>query len=130
MTTAKKVLVIDDEVRIVDIIDSYFKVNGFEVKKAYNGRNGLNILKKDSSIDLVILDEKMPVLGGEEFLKEIKRLKIEVPVLVLTGSINLSQLDDSVKKLYKKILIKPVRLSKLLHLANRMMASSTKKRSR
>jgi len=121
MTVAKKILVIDDEVRIVEIIDSYFKLHGFQVKKAYDGRRGLNILKKDPSINLVILDEKMPVLGGEGFLREIKRLKIEVPVLVLTGSINLTQLDDDVKKLYKKILIKPVRLSRLLNLANRMM---------
>jgi len=128
MTAGKKVLVIDDEDRIVDIIDSYFKVNGLEVKKAYDGRKGLNALKKDPSIGLVILDEKMPVLGGEEFLKEIKKLKIEVPVLVLTGSINLTQLDESVKKLYKKILIKPVRLSRLLNLANRLMVNKSGKK--
>lgn len=127
MKSEKKVLVIDDEVSIVEIIDSFFRANGLNVTKAYDGRKGLNILKKDSSIGLVIVDEKMPGLGGTEFLKEIKRLDIKTPVLVLTGSINLTQLDDSVKKLCKKILIKPVRLSELLKISNRMMRKTVKK---
>ena len=128
MKKARKVLVIDDEANIVDIIDSFFKVNGLEVRKAYDGRKGLDILKKDPSIDLVILDEKMPGLGGKEFLKELKILKIETPVLVLTGSINLTQLDESLRRLYKKVLIKPVRLSRLLNLANRMIDSNTREK--
>ncbi|MFC1570634.1 response regulator [Candidatus Omnitrophota bacterium] len=127
MKREKKVLVIDDEVCIVDIIDSFFKANGLSVERAHDGKKGLNMLKKDPSIDLVIVDEKMPGLGGTDFLKEIERLKIKTPVLVLTGSINLTQLDESVKRLCNKILIKPVRLSELLKISNRLMSKTVKK---
>ena len=127
MRSRRKVLVIDDEARIVDIIDTFFRANGLSVRKAYDGRKGLNVLKKDSSIGLVILDEKMPGFGGTEFLRKVKELDIKVPVIVLSGSINLSQLDDSVKKLYQKIFIKPVRLSELLKVSSRMLDKTGKK---
>lgn len=117
----KKILIIDDEAHIVDIIETYLKVHGMLIKKAYEGRKALSILKKDKSIDLIILDEKMPGMGGSVFLKELKRIKVDVPIIILTGSLNLSQFDRSTKGLYEKMMIKPVRLSELLKVINRVL---------
>lgn len=118
----KKILIIDDEAHIVDILETYLKVHEFSVKTAYEGRKALSILKKDKSIDLIILDEKMPGMGGSVFLKELKKIKVNSPVIILTGSLNLSQFDRSSKGLYEKMLIKPVRLSELLKVVNRVLS--------
>ena len=117
----KRILVIDDEPRIVEILDSYLTFQKFKVEKAYDAQDGLEILQK-KAIDLVILDEKMPGMGGEAFLKSMKKLKMNIPVVVLTGSVNISQMHRSVRKIYKHILFKPVRLSELVELVNELLA--------
>ncbi len=125
----KNILVIDDERQIVEILDNFLTLQGFKVKKAYDGQQGLDILKSGKQVDLIILDEKMPGMGGTVFFKEVKKLEIDVPVIVLTGSVTMSQIDHSVKKEYKHILVKPVRLSELLELMNKLLASKAKGRS-
>ncbi|MFC1480336.1 response regulator [Candidatus Omnitrophota bacterium] len=117
------ILVVDDEPRIVEILNRFLCLRGYEVKKAYNGHEGLNILKKSKQIDLVILDEKMPGMSGEVFFEEIKKHGMDIPVVLLTGSIGVEQLARQKRKLFKHILYKPVRLSKLVELINRILAS-------
>jgi DNA-binding NtrC family response regulator len=129
MMRGKSILVIDDERRIVEILDSFLTLQGFEVKKAYDGQEGLNILKSAGPVDLIILDEKMPGMGGAAFLEEMKKLKMDIPVVVLTGSIAMSQLDNSAKRTYKHVLVKPVRLSELLELMDKLLASKARKTS-
>lgn len=117
----KNILVVDDEPQIVEVLERFLSMQNFNVKTALDGHRGLDILLKSRSLDLLILDEKMPEMKGEDFLKEMERLKIEVPVIVLTGSLSIAQLDPARRKRYKHILIKPVRLTELLELINTLM---------
>jgi DNA-binding response OmpR family regulator len=119
-----KILVIDDTLEIVDILFRFLSMKGFEVKKTYNGRDGLNAIKKDRSIDLILLDEKMTGIDGVGVLKELKKLKEKVPVIVLTSSFGISQPDrfSEVKyKYFKKLMYKPVRLTELLKEINNVL---------
>jgi DNA-binding NtrC family response regulator len=117
---------VDDEPQIADMVGDFLSLNGVAIKKAYSGSKGLSIAKKNKGIGLIILDEKMPGMGGGAFLKEMKALKTDIPVVLLTGSINLSQMDDSTKGQYHKVLIKPVRLSVILKLVKKMLRSGRK----
>ena len=78
-----KILVVDDEEKIRDIIKEYLEFEGFEYIEAENGVEAINILKKEQ-VDLVLLDVMMPKIDGIKVLKEI-RAKGNTPVILLTA---------------------------------------------
>lgn len=82
-TTMAKILVVDDEEKIRDIITEYLEFEGFEYIEAENGVEAINILKKEK-VDLVLLDVMMPKIDGIKVLKEI-RSKGSTPVILLTA---------------------------------------------
>ena len=109
-----KILVIDDEVRIVEIIAKCLSLRGFKVEKAYGGREALDKIEKNHSIDLIILDKKMPGVDGVAVMRELKKTGCEIPVIVITGSISKFQLTHIKGARFDHVLFKPLRLSKLL----------------
>ena len=80
-----KILIIDDEEAVRDTLENALRREGYELFFAENGKEGLSVFKKVSPI-LIILDLRMPVMDGFEFLEEIK-IKPTDPfsVTVLTG---------------------------------------------
>lgn len=116
------ILVIDDETQIVEILEEFLVSEGFNVEKAYNGREGLDRLK-DLHPDLILLDEKMPELGGTAFREGMKHLGKDIPVIVLTGSIGIGQKEEMNKEEYGYLLFKPVRLSELKKLIDEILTS-------
>ena len=77
-----KILVVDDEYLIRDVIKEYALNDGYEVLEAENGLDALKIINKED-IDLMILDIMMPKLDGYSVLKEIKDKNI--PVIMLSA---------------------------------------------
>ena len=75
-----KILVVDDEKEIADLLEIYLISDGFEVLKAYNGEEGLRILEQEK-VDLMLLDVMMPGIDGLEMCRRIKiyRLLLSVP---------------------------------------------------
>lgn len=80
-----RILVIDDEPSIRDLLHTVLTRRGHEVVTASNGRNGLARFREDRP-GLTILDLKMPDLGGLDVLKEIKAFDRETAVIILTGN--------------------------------------------
>ncbi len=80
----QKILVIDDEKAIVDIIKFNLEKEGYHVFTAYNGEEGLNEIDNINP-DMVILDVMMPKKDGFTLGKEIKELKSEQPIIFLTA---------------------------------------------
>lgn len=78
-----KVLVVDDDVNISDLIEIYLVKEGYKVYKAHNGREALKIFN-EKQVDLVILDIMMPEMDGYETLKEIRKTS-QVSVVMLTA---------------------------------------------
>ncbi len=81
----KKVLTIDDNVAIVETLELFLKLQGFAVKGAHNGHDGLAVAR-DFMPDLVLLDVIMPGMTGHEVcisLKQDDRLK-NIPVIFVT----------------------------------------------
>jgi len=95
-TTSRKyrVLVVDDERRMVGFIRLNLEQDGFEVIEAYNGSEALERLR-DSLPDLILLDVMMPDIDGFEVLRMIREIS-QVPVIMLTAK---SEEDDKVKGL-------------------------------
>ena len=110
---ATRVLIIDDEPRIIEILEAFLEMEGYSVISASNGKQALRKLGNSSSVDLVIVDEKMPVMNGTEFLRRLRAVDPDLPVIVLTGSLNAKEIKELDRELYQHIMVKPVRLSEL-----------------
>lgn len=80
-----KILVIDDEEGIRSLLDTLLRRKGYEVVLADSGQKGLNLFRRERP-DVVVLDLKMPEMDGVTVLKEIRRLALSQPVIVLTGA--------------------------------------------
>jgi len=80
-----KVLVVDDEPRIVTGVQRYFERAGFEVSVAYDGPTGLAMALSEQP-DLVILDLTLPGMDGLDVCREIRR-ESDVPIIMLTARV-------------------------------------------
>ena len=77
------ILVVDDEVKIVELIAAYLKKEKFSVFSAFDGMEALKIFNEEK-IDLIILDLMLPSLSGEEVCLEIRK-NSNVPIIMLTA---------------------------------------------
>ena len=77
------ILVCDDDREIVDAIEIYLMQEGYQILKAYNGREALDIVKKET-VHLLILDLMMPELDGIHAMMEIRK-KSSIPIIVLSA---------------------------------------------
>ncbi len=78
-----KLLIVDDEVRIREVIKEYAHLNGHSVKEAHDGLEALEIFERED-FDVVVLDIMMPNLDGYSTCKKMKALK-NVPIIILSA---------------------------------------------
>ncbi len=88
--SAKKILVVDDEAKISEVIKSYLEHDGYKVSTALNGKAALNGYN-DFNPDLIILDLMLPDISGEDICKRIRK-NSSVPIIMLTAKVS----DDEV----------------------------------
>ena len=79
-----KVLMIEDEPVTANVVKEALELNGMEADIAGDGKKGLELMKTNE-YDLVLLDLKVPQLSGEEVLKEIRRVRPYVFVIIYTN---------------------------------------------
>jgi two-component system alkaline phosphatase synthesis response regulator PhoP len=83
---AKKILVIDDEMQIVEICSDYIKAAGFDVITASNGLKGLAAVRREKP-DLIVLDLMMPEMDGLDFCRTLRR-ENDTPIIILTARVD------------------------------------------
>jgi DNA-binding response OmpR family regulator len=79
-----RILIVEDEKSLADIIKKGLEEEGYAVDVVYNGEEGLFVAENEPS-DLVILDIMLPVIDGMTILKKIRKAGIKTPVLMLTA---------------------------------------------
>ena len=101
-----KVLVVDDEEDVVEVIQDRLEAYGFTVVTA---GNGLEALKKLSAerFDGVFLDVKMPEMGGIEALEEIRKRDRKIPVIIITSSSTREAAIEAMAKGANEYVLKP-----------------------
>ena len=80
-----KILVVDDEEKIIQVIQSYLEHEGFQVLPAINGTAALQLFDREAP-DLVILDLMLPDISGEEICRTLRK-KSRVPIIMLTAKV-------------------------------------------
>ena len=88
-----KVLLVDDEKEFVVVLSERLEIRGFDVKTALSGEEALRWIYK-SEFDVVLLDVMIPGENGMEILKEIKRARPFIHVIMLTGH---AKIDTAVR---------------------------------
>ena len=105
-------LVIDDEKNIREGLAANFELEGYAVKTAASGEEGLDLISK-GDIDLVITDLRMPGITGEEVLKHVATTTPGIPVIVLTGHGSIDSAVDAMRHGAYDFLTKPLNLDQL-----------------
>jgi DNA-binding response OmpR family regulator len=80
------ILIVDDEKRLVSLVESYLTQEGYRVATAFNGRDALAVAEKENP-DLVILDIMMPEMNGYDFMRS-HRAKHDTPIIMLTAKVD------------------------------------------
>lgn len=79
----ERILIIEDEEKIARFIELELKYEGYEVEKAFNGRDGLELVKAQP-FDLILLDIMLPGINGMEVLRRIRQFS-DIPIIMLTA---------------------------------------------
>jgi DNA-binding response OmpR family regulator len=79
-----RVLVVEDEPLVREVVSVYLNEDGHAVETAINGREGLEKFK-DGEFDVVLTDRAMPEMNGDQLAAQIKLLRPDMPVILLTG---------------------------------------------
>lgn len=114
--TPARILIIEDEEQAVSILESFFLRRGYRVRSALDGVEGYDSFVKDGA-DLIITDLRMPRLDGYELLRRIRETHPKLPIIALTGSLNIARAEAQLRTMnIEHILPKPVDLKRIMEI--------------
>ena len=108
-----KVLLVDDDAQIRSTFARVLQSTGFDVKTAETGKAALALLGGGDQIDVILTDLIMPGMDGLTFLRAVRLLDLDVPVVVITGSPTIESAVSTVEHGGYRYLMKPVSLDEL-----------------
>ena len=108
-----RILIVDDEPRILLLLQNLLKANGYEVVSARDGANALDIVHQ-GGIDVTITDLRMSPMDGMALFKEIKRVKPDMPVILLTAYATVETAVEAMKSGIFDYLTKPFKVDDLV----------------
>ncbi|MFI5310846.1 MAG: EAL domain-containing protein [Gemmatimonadales bacterium] len=118
---ARRVLVIDDEPAVLRVLGLLLERHGFSVDTVANARDGLKLLEKEK-FHVVLSDIIMPELSGVDFLRELRRHDLDVPVILMTAGPTLDSALDAIEYGAQQYLLKPVEPEALVQSVGRAAA--------
>jgi DNA-binding NtrC family response regulator len=108
------VMLVDDEVPFVDTMTKRLNKRNLDIVAAHSGHEALEKLRADGTVDVVILDVKMPGMDGIETLREIKKAYPLVEVIMLTGHATVETGIEGMKLGAFDYLMKPCDIEQLM----------------
>ncbi|NMC38141.1 MAG: response regulator [Bacteroidales bacterium] len=120
----KKCLIVDDNKDILLYLERVLSETGIETFAARSGFEAIDILKKVSDIDLVLLDMQMPEMNGIEATREIRKIRGDIPIIAQTAFIFEDDKDIILEAGCDACLIKPIRKEHLLTVMSGFIKSS------
>ncbi len=118
-----KILIVDDEVRILMLIQTLLKGNGYETIAAKTGEEALGILAQ-GGIDVMITDLRMAPMDGLTLIKEVKKTHAKLPMILLTAYASVETAIDAMKCGAFDYLTKPFKVDEMLATVKRAEAAA------
>jgi len=113
MKPAQNILWIDDEIEYLKIQILMLEEKGYQVTSINNGYDAIELIKSHE-FDIIFLDENMPGLSGLDTLEEIKKIKPNLPVVMITKNEEENIMDEAIGKQISDYLIKPVKTQQII----------------
>lgn len=119
----KKILIVEDETPISEMIELFLTGQGFEVIQAYDGLEAKEIIATNSKIDLILLDWMLPKKSGIDLLKELKSSRKErhIPIIMLSAKAELEDRLEGLDSGADDYLPKPFAMKELLSRVNSLL---------
>ena len=121
-----KVLIVDDEADVRDVIRLQLEQRGLHVLEAVDGQNAIDILKSGDNLvncGLILCDIRMPKVNGVECIQFLREQAPGIPIVVVTGYPDTELATDLLKKGVKDYLVKPVEKEKLLAVVDEQISA-------
>lgn len=119
----KKILIVEDELPISEMIEHFLTSEGFDVSQAFDGLEAKEILNSQKKIDLILLDWMLPKKSGIDLLKELKesRKNRHIPVIMLSARAELEDRLEGLDSGADDYLPKPFAMKELLSRVNSLI---------
>ncbi|GAB4322570.1 MAG: hypothetical protein Kow0074_14240 [Candidatus Zixiibacteriota bacterium] len=124
MTERPRILIVDDELLIRDLLYDYFSARDFEITVAENGQRALSLINEES-FDTVILDIKMPDMDGLQLTEEIRQHHGMLPIILITGYPSVESAIEALRRKVDDYFVKPVNLTHLRRAVESAVARHT-----
>ena len=89
MDQQPRILITDDDINVRNLLTKWFEYQGFSVDEAENGRIAVEKCSREH-YDVVVMDNEMPVMNGEEAIREIKAMRPTMPIVVFSGGAHIA----------------------------------------
>jgi len=122
-----KILVTDDNEKNVELLEAILQAAGFEVQKAYDGKQAIEMVGKERP-DLILLDIMMPQLDGLQVCEILKKdpRNAGLPVIMVTAKDKESDIVQSLERGADEYIVKPIDKKELLAKIEDMLAKASK----
>ncbi len=110
---AATVLVVDDNRDVVDILTRLVTSRGMTALHAYDGRQGLEVVRRQA-VDVIVLDVMMPVMDGLAVCRELREIAPTIPVILLTAKDDMATREAGMALGVSEFVVKPVNNRDLL----------------
>jgi len=107
---AQRVLIVDDQELLRELLADYLRRHGIEVSVAHDGKEAVKLASKQP-FDSILMDVRMPNMGGIDALKALREAEIDTPVVLMSGYGDVSSPEEAQKVGAKDFLSKPFRLA-------------------
>lgn len=107
-----KILVVDDELLIRDLLYDFFSSRNYEIILAESGTKALDVLGTED-VDLILTDLKMPDMDGLELIKKAGAVKNGPPVIIMTGFPSIESAIEALRLKVADYVIKPFNINRL-----------------
>ncbi len=109
-----KILLIEDDIELSTSIKTFFQIKGHDVEYFYDGLDALNHLESNNNIyDLYLVDVNIPNINGLELLKFIRKTNIDIPIIIITASLEIQTLQTAFDYGCTEYIKKPFNLKEL-----------------
>ena len=111
----EKILVIDDDNQILNLINRILTRSGYAVKTAHNGLEGIQLFNEDHCFSLVITDIRMPGADGNQVARTIKKHQKmnDIPIIAISA-----YPDEAERELFHSVLQKPFKIKDLIEMVD------------
>lgn len=123
-STGKKILVIDDDVYISNLLSKFLEKKGYQTQVAHTGKKGVQMIK-GMDFDLILCDYRLPDMNGMEILKYSIRNNPSAPVIIITAYADVNMAVQLIKAGARDYVTKPIQPEEILDLIEKSLITKT-----